>query len=137
MTLSKEDKVTLSEVRMKKAYEFLDDAKANLKDERIRTAINRAYYAVLNAARALLILEGVNPETHEGVITILSLRFVKPELLSVEVVKKYKSLLSRRTDIDYGDFDTATYEEGVDSVKIADELIKEMDVLRKKFLEEI
>jgi uncharacterized protein (UPF0332 family) len=38
----------------------------------------------LNAARALLILEGVNPETREGVITMLSLRFAKPGLLSGE-----------------------------------------------------
>ena len=137
MTLSKEDKVALSEIRIKKAYEFLDDAKANLKDERNRTAINRAYYAVLNAARALLILEGVNPETHEGVVTMLSLRFVKPGLLPVKAIKDYKSLFSRRTDIDYGDFDTATTEDASDSVKLADELISELDLLRKNLLKEI
>jgi len=41
---------------------------------RHRTSVNRAYYAALNAVRAILILEGVNPETHEGAVTLLSLR---------------------------------------------------------------
>ncbi len=137
MTLSREDKKALSEIRIKKAYEFLDDARANLNEDRLKTAINRAYYAVLNAARALLILEGSNPETHEGVITMLSLRFVKPGLLPVQLIKNYKSLLSRRSDIDYGDFDITTSEEADDSVRLAEEMISEMDSLRKKLLDEI
>ncbi len=137
MTLSIEDKKTLSELRIKKAYEFLDDAKANLDEGRLRTAINRAYYAVLNAARALLILEGSNPETHEGIITMLSLRFIKPGLLPVQLIKNYKRLLSSRTDIDYGDFDTVTTEEAEDAIRVAEETIKDMDSLRKRLLGEI
>lgn len=137
MTLSIEDKKTLSELRIKKAYEFLDDAKANLDEGRLRTAINRAYYAVLNAARALLILEGSNPETHEGIITMLSLRFIKPGLLPVQLIKNYKRLLSSRTDIDYGDFDTVTTEEAEDAIRVAEETIKDMDSLRKRLLDEI
>ncbi|HHN65429.1 MAG TPA: HEPN domain-containing protein [Nitrospirae bacterium] len=137
MTLSIEDKKTLSELRIKKAYEFLDDAKANLDEGRLRTAINRAYYAVLNAARALLILEGSNPETHEGIITMLSLRFIKPGLLPVQLIKNYKRLLSSRTDIDYGDFDTVTTEEAEDAISVAEETIKDMDSLRKRLLDEI
>ncbi|HOJ28472.1 MAG TPA: HEPN domain-containing protein, partial [Spirochaetota bacterium] len=77
MTLSSEDKKTLSQFRLQKAKEFLDDAQKNFDDGRYRTSVNRSYYAALNAARALLILEGANPETHDGVITMLSLRFVK------------------------------------------------------------
>jgi uncharacterized protein (UPF0332 family) len=137
MSLSKEDKKTLSELRIKKAYEFLDDARANLKEDRYKTAVNRAYYAVLNAARALLILEGSNPETHEGVITMLSLRFIKPGLLPVEIIKHYKSLLSRRTDVDYGDFDTITPEDAEDTLTLAEETIKKMDNLRRYLIEEL
>ncbi len=137
MTLSIEDKKTLSALRIKKAYEFLDDAKANLDEGRLRTAINRAYYAVLNAARALLILEGSNPETHEGIITMLSLRFIKPGLLPLQLIKNYKRLLSSRTDIDYGDFDTVTTEEAEDAIRVAEETIKDMDSLRKRLLDEI
>jgi uncharacterized protein (UPF0332 family) len=60
----------------------------------------------LNAVRAILILEGSNPESHEGAVTLLSLKFIKQGVLPTEIVKKFKILLSRRTDVDYGDFDT-------------------------------
>ncbi|HDO21841.1 MAG TPA: hypothetical protein ENG86_03170 [Nitrospirae bacterium] len=44
----------------------MDDTRATLKDSRFKTTVNRAYYAVLNTARSLLVLEGSNPEAHEG-----------------------------------------------------------------------
>ncbi len=137
MILTAQDKKMLSDIRIKKAYEFLDDAKANLDDSRYGTAINRSYYALLNAARSLLILEGSDPETHEGVITMLSLRFIKTGILSVEVIKKYKLLFSRRTDVDYGDFETVDSEDAVDSVSIAGKTIKEIDAVRKRLSNEL
>lgn len=72
MNLDKNDKISLSDIRFEKAREFLKDAKANLKESRLKTSINRSYYSVLNSVRALLILKGVNPETHSEAITTLS-----------------------------------------------------------------
>jgi uncharacterized protein (UPF0332 family) len=106
MTIEPKDKKSLSDVRMARAYEFLDDARATFEEGRHKTSINRSYYAVLSAARAILILEGVNPETHDGAATMLGLRFIRPGILPVEIAKNFKVLLSRRTDVDYGDFDT-------------------------------
>lgn len=132
MTLEPQDKKSLSAVRMARAYEFLEDARANLKEARHKTAINRSYYAALSAVRAILILEGTNPETHEGVVTMLSLRFIKPGLLPVDVVKKFKVLLSRRTDVDYGDFDTTGPADAEDSVRITIEIIELIEKAREK-----
>jgi len=134
MTLEPQDKKALSAVRMAKAYEFLEDARANLKEGRYKTAINRSYYAALSAARAILILDGANPETHEGVITMLSLRFIKPALLPVESVKRFKVLLSRRTDVDYGDFETTNKADAEDSVKITAEMLEVIDKARQKVM---
>lgn len=132
MTLESGDKKSLGNIRMAKAYEFLEDARANFKEGRYKTAINRSYYAVLNAARAILILEGANPETHEGVITMLSLRFIKPGILPVDIVKKFKILFSRRTDVDYGDFETIDKADAEDSIKITEKIIKTIDKAREK-----
>lgn len=132
MTLESQDKKSLSDIRMTKAYAFLEDAIANYKEGRYTTSINRSYYAALNAARAILILEGANPETHEGTVTMLSLRFIKPGLLPVEVIKKFKILLSRRTDVDYGDFETVDKTDAQDSIRIAEEMIELIDKARKK-----
>lgn len=134
MSLELRDKLSLSDIRIKKAYEALDDARANLKDGRYRTSVNRSYYAVLNAVRALLILEGSNPKTHEGALTMLSLRFVRPGLLSKEFVKRFEILLSRRTDVDYGDLEIVDREEAEDSLRIAEEFIGTIEELRKKII---
>lgn len=134
MTLDAQDKISLSDLRMAKAMQFLKDAHANFKDARHMTAINRSYYAALNAIRAILIVEGANPITHEGAVTMLSLRLIKQSLLPVEIVKKFKLLLSRRTDVDYGDFEAVDAADAEDSVKIAGEIIETVDKARKEII---
>lgn len=132
MTLEREEKKTLSEIRMAKAGEFLDDARMNLKEGRHRTSVNRSYYAALNAARAILILEGANPETHEGIITMMSLKFIKTGLLPTDVGKKFKILFARRADVDYGDFDAIDTATAEDSLKMAEEMIGIIELQRNK-----
>lgn len=134
MSLTREEKITLSNIRMEKSLEFLEDARANFKEKRYRTSVNRSYYAALNAIRAILILQGANPETHEGVITILSLKFIKTGLLPVQVIKGFKTLLTRRTDVDYGDFDDIKREDAEDSIKIAGEIVSIVDKKRKAMM---
>ena len=136
MNISIKDKKILSDVRIEKAREFLADAQANFKQQRFRTAVNRAYYASLSALRSLLILEGINPETHDGVLTMLSLRFIKTEILPVHIIRNFKTLFSKRTDVDYGDFDTTSSTDAEESLKNAEEIIESIDVVRKKLITE-
>ena len=137
MILEIKDKKVISDTRMEKAREFLTDARATYEQKRFRTSVNRAYYAALNAVRAILILEGANPETHDGAVTLLSLRFVKTGVLPVDVVKKFKVLLSRRTDVDYGDFDTTGATEAEDSLRHSEEIFQMIDSGRKKIIADL
>ncbi|MCF7929356.1 MAG: HEPN domain-containing protein [Spirochaetales bacterium] len=132
MSLEAEDKKSLSDIRFEKAKEFLHDAEANLSESRLKTSINRSYYAVLNAVRSLLVLEGMTPESHSGAVTSLSLRFIKTGLLPVETIKAMKILLSRRTDVDYGDFDTIDNADAEDSLKKARTILEQIDAVRKE-----
>lgn len=134
MKFEAQDKRNLSDLRMAKAQEFLEDARANEREGRHKTAVNRAYYAALSAIRSLLILEGSNPETHDGVITMLSLRLVKPDLLPVTFVKSFKLLQSRRADVDYGDIDTIGPEDAADAVRTAEEMLRQAEKVRKALL---
>lgn len=68
---------------------------------------------------------------------MLSLRFVRPALLSVRTIKDFKILLSRRTDVDYGDFETVDASDAEDSVTRANEMMKEVDRLRKEMIERL
>ncbi|MBW1737104.1 MAG: HEPN domain-containing protein [Deltaproteobacteria bacterium] len=58
-------------------------------------------------------------------------------ILPVEIVKNFKILLSRRTDVDYGDFDTQEISDAEDSLKIAEKMIEEIDRLRKKLMADL
>jgi uncharacterized protein (UPF0332 family) len=136
LNINIKDKTILSDVRMERAREFLSDAHANFKEQRYRTAVNRSYYASLSAIRAVLILEGLNPETHEGVLTMLSLRFIKTEIIPVHIIKIFKTLFSKKTDVDYGDFDTTSSADAEESLKSAEEIIEAIDIVRKKLIAE-
>ena len=137
MTLSADDKRSLSDLRFEKAQAALDDARANLEQDRLSTSVNRSYYAALNAVRSLLILEGVNPESHAGAVTMLSLHFIKTELLPITIVKHVKTLLSRREDVDYGDFESITRDEAEHSVAIAEQTLAAIDALRNRLAAEL
>ena len=54
------------EAEIGNALEALDDAEATLQQGRLKTAINRAYYACFHAARAVLWSESHAPKTHKG-----------------------------------------------------------------------
>lgn len=135
MTLEPHDKKNLSDLRIDKAYKYLNDAKANFNEGRFETSVNRSYYAILTAVRSILILEGADPKTHDGAITMFSLRFVKTGILPKDYVKKFEILHSRRTDVDYGDLEIVEKADAEDSLKIAEEIIGEIDRVRKKLIE--
>ena len=136
MTLSVDDKRTLSEVRFAKAREALADAQATLAQTRLNNAVNRSYYAALSGIRALLILDGVNPESHGGAVTTLGLRYIRTKLLPVSVTKDFKILMARRTDVDYGDFESISLSEAEDCVQRADRLLNQIDTLCKRLAAE-
>lgn len=123
MTLSSEEKRVLASYRIKKTKEILEGAKFNFENGRYATALNRSYYAVLNAARSLLILKGKDSASNSGVKTMLSLHYVRTGLLSVQYIDYFKILLSRRTDVDYGDFEEIDREKAEDSLKKAQEFL--------------
>jgi len=67
----------------------------------------------------------------------LSLRFVKTRILPVDIVKRLKILLSRRTDVDYGDFDSIDAKDSEDSLKDAEAIIDTIDKVRKRLIKEL
>src|SRR6056297_1590364 len=65
MALTPEQKKDLSSYRLQKSRSLIEDAQVLFKNGSYESSINRAYYAVLSAAKALLILRGIDPETHD------------------------------------------------------------------------
>lgn len=124
MTLSAKDKVELARYRMGKAHKLLQDAIALFNSGSYESSINRSYYALLTASRSLLILRGIDPETHEGVKTLLSKEFIKAGLLPREFGETFRSIQARRVDSDYGDYIEIGVDEASDSLRRAQEFVK-------------
>jgi len=47
------------------------------KEELLEDSLSRAYYAVLHTARAVLVSEGLDPQSHEAVKRLFGLHIVK------------------------------------------------------------
>jgi uncharacterized protein (UPF0332 family) len=67
-------------------------------------AINRFYYSVFHAMRAVLATEGLDSAKHSGVIALFNQKFVKTGRLSRNASKTVSSLFKLRNDSDYLDF---------------------------------
>ncbi len=122
---------------MAELSEALSDAASNLSGNAYKTSVNRSYYAVLHTARSLLILKGVDPLRHEGVVTMLSLHFIKANLLPTETVRIFKHLLSMRTDVDYGDFDVITIQDAEDAIQQSTRFIEIVAPVRDQLVKEL
>lgn len=72
---------SLIDALMRKSRRALRSARLDLHDGDTDGAINRSYYAMLNAARAGLLSAGVHedqlPKTHSGLISAFGERVVK------------------------------------------------------------
>lgn len=89
-----------------KALEAATDARFLVKAERFDAAANRSYYAMFNAARALLATRGIGPErakTHETVLRLFSREFVKPGPFEERDGKALRVAGEVRSVADYGD----------------------------------
>jgi len=98
--MTKEDYINY---RIDRAYEALEDAKLLAENERWNTAVNRLYYASFYAVIALLITNGIETQTHDGVRTQFGLQFVKTGIIDKKFGKLFSKLFDYRLKGDYGD----------------------------------
>jgi uncharacterized protein (UPF0332 family) len=136
MTLDKDDKKDLANYRLEKADVFLNDAKILLDASSYGSSANRSYYAMLSAARSLLILRGISAETHEGVKTMISREYIKTGLFPKEMGEIFRNLQARRVDSDYGDYVEISEDEARDSLAKAERFLSEVKRVSWSILEE-
>ena len=72
-----------------------------LKD--LRTAVNRAYYAIFHALRAVLALDEYDSEKHSGIISEFRLRYIKTEIFDKEISEMIGKAFKIRNKSDYQD----------------------------------
>lgn len=69
--------IQLSRYRFSRAIEMLGDAKVLLEQKSYASSVNRSYYSIFHALRAVTALDGFDSSKHAGVIAYINKEYVK------------------------------------------------------------
>lgn len=97
-------RIELAQYRLNKAKENLKESEDALKREQFSLSVNRSYYAMFSAARAILALKEKDSSKHSGVISLFNQYIVKEAVAPKEFGEFLKDAKGIREDADYGDF---------------------------------
>lgn len=129
MSLNENDRQIVVKLQMDKARLFLEQADQMCKQHYWDIASNRYYYACFHAIQALFIHNGISCHTHDGLITLFGLHFVK----TGKVESRFGAFLSRieqlRKKGDYNCIYSVSEEEILSMIKPAKELIQKVENL--------
>jgi len=106
MSLTNDERNSVVQFRMEKAKSTFSEIALLIDNALWQTAANRMYYACYYAVSALLVQNGIEAQTHHGVINQMGLHFVTTGLLPVEQGKFYQQIFELRQTSDYSDWIT-------------------------------
>lgn len=113
----------LSKYRFETSLEALSDAKIMYENERYKNTLNRAYYAIFHAIRAVNALSGFDSSKHSGVIAYFNQNYVKEGVFTKELSKIIRMASENREKADYLDFFIALKEEAERQILRAEEFV--------------
>ena len=116
----------LSQVRFEHAQECLHAAQNLLNCEDLKSAANRAYYAIFHAMRAVLAYDGIDMKHHSGIISSFRRLYIKTGIFDVRMSEIISELYDLRTGSDYDDFFAVSGEEIAEQIKNADYFLSEI-----------
>ena len=122
----------LTKYRLETAQEHLELSKIALENGYFKGSINRSYYSIFSAARALLSEDYVDFKKHSAVISYFRREYVKAGVFDAKFSDYIGSAFKARQYSDYGDFVVVSREEAQEQYEHASEFCAAV----KKFLEE-
>ena len=121
-----EQKIEISKARLDHAKECLQDAKLLLADKSYHHAVNSAYNTIFHAMRAVLALDGVDANCHNGVISEFRKRYLQPGIFDASLSWIIFTLSSVREGSDCSNSFVASKAETVQKVQAAEEFLTEI-----------
>ena len=130
------DVKTLSEYRLNRAREDLKTAISNHQAGFYKAAINRSYYAIFHAIRAVNILDGFDASKHSSVIAHFNQFYVHERKFERDIYKVIDSAYRIREKCDYSDFFIASKEDSENQIENAQKFVIQVETFLKKEEEE-
>ncbi|MEA3432098.1 MAG: HEPN domain-containing protein [candidate division WOR-3 bacterium] len=128
-------RIDLAKYRMEKAKEILKESEDAFAHSHLANSVNRSYYAMFTAARALLALKEKDSSKHSGVIALFNQYIVKVGLLPREFSKFLRDAKRLRENSDYGDFVEISKEDAQIQLQNAKEFVQESQKTLQKMIE--
>jgi uncharacterized protein (UPF0332 family) len=130
-----ETRIDLSKYRMEKAKSDLEVSKLNLENKKFSQSINRSYYSMFHAVRALLALEKFDSKKHTGIISYFNQQYIKPQYIEPEYFKMLTNAFKVRNDCDYDDFYIASYDDAIGQFENAVKFLNRIEIYINDILE--
>lgn len=124
--IGKEECRLLSTDEFQRAIEELKAARVLHENGFYYKSVASAYYTIYHAAKAVLLLKGVVPQSHEGVERMFSLYYVKTKEVEVDIGKIIGRLMKLRQEAEYYPETTFSSEEALDAIKSAEKFVEKI-----------
>lgn len=111
--LKDEDRREIVKYRLEKSLRTYYEAVGSISNGYVETAANRLYYAAYYAVSALLVSYKYEASTHNGVIQMFGLAFIKTKIIERRFGTIFNQLFSLRMTGDYEDRHFLNLEEDV------------------------
>ena len=129
-SLSRSD---LCEYRLSEAEQCLKTAKDLIRLGDNKAAANRSYYCIYHSIRSVIALEGVEFKRHTGNISHFREKYIKTNILDVELSDIIENAFTVRNSSDYDDFYVVSKADTLDQVENAEIFFNAI----KKYIESI
>lgn len=124
----------LAKYRLEKSKNDFEASKILLENGLFAQALNRSYYSIFHAVRAILAFEQFDSKKHSGIIAYFNQNFVSTGIFDKTYSKILMGAELIRNKSDYNDFYIASKDDAEKQLQNAEKFIKAMNVYIEKKL---
>lgn len=126
MTLTAEERESIINYRIERAYSSLQEAEYVAKGNFWNLTANRLYYSLFYMCEALLLSHGISAHTHSGVSRMISLHYINKGILDKQDSKLIGNIFRMRISGDYDDCMDWTEEDVLPKIPEVKDLLDKM-----------
>lgn len=117
---------------LERASKAMDAATLLSENDFLNDAISRLYYFLLYNIRALLLTKGLEPKSHEGVLRLFGLHFIREGIFEPKASHIFSKLMKYREEADYNPVYMFTREDVAEFKKEAEALSNKIKIYLKE-----
>jgi uncharacterized protein (UPF0332 family) len=126
---TEQERKKLSLARLSRSRQHLKSARDLLRNEDFADSVSRSYYAIFQAARALMALDGLDSRKHSGVVSLFNRHFIKSGKLDKHWAVVLKDARRSREMADYTDLAEFSREDAEEQVADAEAFVGAVETL--------